>query len=67
MGKFISASDYTNLKKLVRNEIIRRNGNGSVSKYDKPEYEYTEYPKAGVISKVEHIKKIQEPERKSVV
>lgn len=63
-GGLISASDFTTLKNLVKNEINRRSNSksvGSMSAYNGSGYNYTTTPAKGGNINLEHIQKITEP------
>ena len=63
-GELFSASDFTELKNLVKNEIKRRsnsNSVGSMKAYNGSSYNYTTIPEKGRIIKNEHIQKITKP------
>lgn len=63
-GGLISASDFTTLKNLVKNEINRRSNSesvGSMSAYNGSSYNYTTTPEKGGNINLEHIQKITKP------
>lgn len=63
-GGLISASDFTTLKNLVKNEINRRSNSksvGSMSAYNGSGYNYTTTPAKGGNINLEHIQKITKP------
>ncbi len=63
-GGLISASDFTTLKNLVKNEINRRSNSksvGSMSAYNGSSYNYTTTPAKGGNINLEHIQKITKP------
>lgn len=63
-GGLISASDFTTLKNLVKNEINRRSNSksvGSMSAYNGSSYNYTTTPTKGGNINLEHIQKITKP------
>lgn len=63
-GGSISASDFTALKNLVKNEINRRsnsNSVGSMKAYNGNSYNYSSIPGKGRTINLEHIQKITKP------
>ena len=63
-GELFSASDFTTLKNLVKNEINRRSNSksvGSMSAYNGSSYNYTTTPAKGGNINLEHIQKITKP------
>lgn len=59
-GGLISASDFTTLKNLVKNEINRRSNSksvGSMSAYNGSSYNYATTPAKGGNINLEHIQR----------
>lgn len=60
-GVKITAADFVNLKKRVKDEMNRRKGTGSLTSYAGTSYDYTTTPAVGGQILEEHIDKLIVP------
>lgn len=61
MGKNIEVSDFVNLKKKIKDEVLRRKYTGTVEPYGGINYDFTTIPVQGKGVETEHINKMITP------
>ncbi|WP_055667266.1 hypothetical protein [Desnuesiella massiliensis] len=60
LSSTFNPQDFINLKNRVKNEMNRRNGNGSLTQYASASYDFSKSPKKGNTISIEHYSKIRD-------